>query len=1230
MNRRGHRGMLLRVVLASAALLTSTAGSVALLSSPSFAGTYTPPPWEPDAYQNADGATGYGNLVFYDANGDQITSGTNLSDPWAYIGGTTPFPQGSAVKVTGVYFALPNPAEVTGAWTTDKEASSSSPTLPGTAPADLQALDSAYPVLAPAGADLSTYITSVGTGFSTAPGYANLMQVRVVPDDFVSHSNGPYYEADIAFNTGSSPITVDGTVSVPADGWAEVYPAVTQVQPTLAATQTGTVAAGTAESLTATVPSGDVGSINFYDGTTLLGNVPLTSGTGDRTATYPTTGTYTPAIGSHSFTALFVPGTSSTTAGQGPGDENGVGTADAAILGGDTPSAAVPLTVQNAATATTTALSLSPNPSVSGQTVVYTATVSPAPSGGTVSFSSNGTDIATCSGTNAVAVNTTTGEATCTLTPGPDAVGSPYTIEAVYSGNTGFAGSTAPTMSQVVGKADSATALVSSANPGGSGQSITLTATVSATGLGTGTPTGTVEFESGGSAITAPNNCSAVTASAGVATCMTTFTASSTLTAVYSGDTNFDGSTSPNLDETIYPATSTAVTSSDSSPVFDQPITYTATVTPTPTGGTVSFTSDGTAIAACSGANAVAVSITTGEAPCDTTVTSAPTQDIVATYNPGTAHFGESTSPPFDEAVDPATTSTAVTSSQPSPVTGQAVTFTATISVTSDAGSPGGTAKFEDDGTLISGVTSGAGSPGGTVKFEDDGTLISGCSAEPVSTSTDTATCATTLLASNGSPQSITAIFTSSNTAEFSDSTSLGFPQAVNPASTKTVVTSSLNPAFTGQTITYTATVSAQPPGAGTPGGDVEFFDGGPASPIITCENQPLTDGKATCSASYATTGSQTISAEYLGSPNYAESTSANLSETIVTAVAPGPPTGLTATSGQSQVVLSWTAPTSNGGSPIRGYDVYVGTSSGGESTTPVNTSLVTVTTYTVTGLTNGIRYYFVVKAVNAVGSSGPSNEVSAVPTRLGYWLVGSDGAVYIFDAPFHGSLDDVHLDAPIVGMAATPDDGGYWLVGADGGVFAFGNAGFFGSLGDVHLNAPIVGIVATPNGGGYWLVARDGGVFAFGNARYYGSLGDVHLNAPIVGMTATTDGGGYWLVGADGGVFSFGNAGFHGSLGNIHLNAPIVGIAATLDGGGYWLVGSDGGVFTFGDGVFHGSLGDIALTAPIAGIVATHDGGGYWLIGLDGGVFSLGDASYFGSVPGLGIFVRDIEGGAT
>ena len=90
---------------------------------------------------------------------------------------------------------------------------------------------------------------------------------------------------------------------------------------------------------------------------------------------------------------------------------------------------------------------------------------------------------------------------------------------------------------------------------------------------------------------------------------------------------------------------------------------------------------------------------------------------------------------------------------------------------------------------------------------------------------------------------------------------------------------------------------------------------------------------------------------------------------------APAQPTGLSGSAVSTQVALSWTASTG-----ATSYNVYRGTTAGGESTTPLVTGL-TGTGYTNTGLTNGKTYYYKVVAVNAVGGSFASAEASATPT---------------------------------------------------------------------------------------------------------------------------------------------------------------------------------------------------------------------------------------------------------
>ncbi|HET9852213.1 MAG TPA: fibronectin type III domain-containing protein, partial [Candidatus Limnocylindrales bacterium] len=96
----------------------------------------------------------------------------------------------------------------------------------------------------------------------------------------------------------------------------------------------------------------------------------------------------------------------------------------------------------------------------------------------------------------------------------------------------------------------------------------------------------------------------------------------------------------------------------------------------------------------------------------------------------------------------------------------------------------------------------------------------------------------------------------------------------------------------------------------------------------------------------------------------------------------PGAPGTLTATAGNGQVALAWAAPAFDGGSPLTGYDVYLGTTSHGQSGTPVNAAPLSTgaTSFTVPGLANGTPYYFTVKAINAVGHSVASNEATATP----------------------------------------------------------------------------------------------------------------------------------------------------------------------------------------------------------------------------------------------------------
>ena len=102
------------------------------------------------------------------------------------------------------------------------------------------------------------------------------------------------------------------------------------------------------------------------------------------------------------------------------------------------------------------------------------------------------------------------------------------------------------------------------------------------------------------------------------------------------------------------------------------------------------------------------------------------------------------------------------------------------------------------------------------------------------------------------------------------------------------------------------------------------------------------------------------------------DSSASNLSPAIIPMGVPSAPTSVSATSGNTQVTVSWTAP-SNNGHAITSYTV---TSSPGGFTATVNG---TTTTATITGLTNGTAYTFSVVATNSVGNSTASSASNSV-----------------------------------------------------------------------------------------------------------------------------------------------------------------------------------------------------------------------------------------------------------
>ncbi len=122
------------------------------------------------------------------------------------------------------------------------------------------------------------------------------------------------------------------------------------------------------------------------------------------------------------------------------------------------------------------------------------------------------------------------------------------------------------------------------------------------------------------------------------------------------------------------------------------------------------------------------------------------------------------------------------------------------------------------------------------------------------------------------------------------------------------------------------------------------------------------------------TTGTCTINADQAGNGSYLAASQVSRSFTV-SAVVPGAPTIGTATAGDTQASVTFTAPAFNGGATISGYTVTSNASgvTGTGAASPI----------TVTGLTNGISYTFTVTATNSAGTgaaSAASNTVTPAP----------------------------------------------------------------------------------------------------------------------------------------------------------------------------------------------------------------------------------------------------------
>jgi uncharacterized repeat protein (TIGR01451 family) len=377
---------------------------------------------------------------------------------------------------------------------------------------------------------------------------------------------------------------------------------------------------GQAVTFTATVTGSNpghapTGTVTFLEGATVLAsNVPLSNGTADFV-------TSTLAAGSHTITAAY------------NGDSNNLGSVGS-------------ITQQVDKLASTVTLTTSGSPSIVGQLVTFTVTVTgagPIPTG---------------------VVRLTIDGATTNLNLDGSGVATPtfplqaagmYFFSAEYLGDASYAGSSSATLTQVVNPAVPTVLLTSSGSPSTVGQPVTFTATVTGAGL---RPTGVIKFQDllpDGTGIILAANVPIDLSGAATFTTSALTSGAHTVTALYAGDSNYTIGISNDLTQQVNPsslaASTVALTTSGSPSIFGQATTFTATVSsatgagPAPT-GSVDFL-DGTAILALN--NPLDGS---GHASFSTSALAVGTHSITALYH-GDGSYAPSTSAALTQVVNP-------------------------------------------------------------------------------------------------------------------------------------------------------------------------------------------------------------------------------------------------------------------------------------------------------------------------------------------------------------------------------------------------------------------------------------------------------------------------------------------------------------------------------------------------------------------------------------------------
>lgn len=357
------------------------------------------------------------------------------------------------------------------------------------------------------------------------------------------------------------------------------------------------------------------------------------------------------------------------------------------------PSTSAPVTETVGIKTSVTRLTTSKTPVAVGTAVTFTASVTGGLPTGTVTFKDGGVVVPSCAAV-ALIGTAATRTAPCVL---PNLTAGTHAITAAYSGDAGNTPSTSAIVSEVVIQPKATTTtVVGPAAASIFGDTLTFTATI----VGGNVPTGTVLFKDNGYNVV---GCTAIglvgTTTTKTAKCVlnTWIVGSHSITATYGGDLGSTTSSSSAVTQTVGMASSTTKLSASTNPSLYGATTLIATVTGGLPSGSVIFKDGGTVITGC-GAVVTAGAGQIRTAKCVVPTLAVGVHTITADYL-GNAGTTGSSATPYTQTVNPANTTTRITSSLNPSALGTSVKYTATVV----GNLPTGTVAFSEGSAALPG-----------------------------------------------------------------------------------------------------------------------------------------------------------------------------------------------------------------------------------------------------------------------------------------------------------------------------------------------------------------------------------------------------------------------------------------------------------------------------------------------------------------------------------------------